>query len=66
MAEGLVGAGDIQLEVLELICVSGLTVDLTKSCIGITIYENIFSFALTGTVALGDAFNLPSVGHIHG
>ena len=66
MAEGLVGAGDIQLEVLELICVSGLTVDLTKSCIGITIYEDIFSFALTGTVALGDAFNLPSVGHIHG
>ena len=66
MAEGLTGAGDIQIEVLDLITVSGLKVDLTKSCIGITIYENIFSFVLTGTIALGYAFNLPSVGPILG
>ena len=66
MAEGLVGAGDIQLEVLDLVTVSGLKIDLIASCLGITIYENIFSFVLTGTIALGDAFNLPSVGPILG
>ena len=66
MPEGLSGAGDIQLEVLDLVTVSGLTIDLTASCIGIIIYEDIFSFALTGTLALADTFNLPSQGPILG
>ena len=66
MAEGLTGAGDFELEVLDLVTVSGLTVDLTASCLGIVIYEDIFSFTLTGTIALTDTFNLPSVGPILG
>ena len=66
MAEGLTGAGDFELEVLDLVTVSGMRIDLTASCMGIVIYEDIFSFALTGTLALADTFNLPSVGPILG
>ena len=66
MAEGLTGAGDFELEVLDLVTVSGMRIDLTASCMGITIFEDIFSLALTGTIALGDAFNLPSHGPILG
>ena len=66
MAEGLTGADDFQLEVLDLVTVSGMRIDLTASCIGITIFEDIFSLTLTGTIALGDSFNLPSHGPILG
>ena len=66
MAEGLTGAGDFELEVLDLVTVSGMRIDLTASCMGITIFEDIFSLALTGTIALADSFNLPSHGPILG
>ena len=66
MAEGLTGAGDFELEVLDLVTVSGMRIDLTTSCIGITIFEDIFSLALTGTIAITDAYNLPSHGPILG
>ena len=66
MAEGLTGAGDFELEVLDLVTVSGMRIDLTASCMGITIFEDIFSLALTGTIALSDSFNLPSHGPILG
>ena len=66
MAEGLTGAGDFELEVLDLVTVSGMRIDLTTSCMGITIFEDIFSLALTGTIALTDSFNLPSHGPILG
>ena len=66
MAEGLTGAGDFELEVLDLVTVAGMRIDLTASCMGITIFEDIFSLALTGTIAISDAFNLPSHGPILG
>ena len=66
MAEELTGAGDFQLEVIELITVSGMKIDLTASCMSITIYEDIFSLGLTGTIALGDSFNLPHHGPVLG
>ena len=66
MAEGLTGAGDFELEVLDLVTVAGMRIDLTASCMGITIFEDIFSLALTGTIALTDSFNLPSHGPILG
>mgnify|MGYP000126694783 FL=1 len=66
MAEGLTGAGDFELEVLDLVTVAGMRIDLTASCMGLTIFEDIFSLALTGTIALADSFNLPSHGPILG
>ena len=66
MAEGLTGAGDFELEVLDLVTVSGMRIDLIASCVGITIFEDIFSLALTGTIAISDAYNLPSHGPILG
>ena len=66
MAEGLTGAGDFELEVLDLVTVSGMRVDLKASCMGITIFEDLFSLALTGTIALSDSFNIPSHGPILG
>ena len=46
MAEGLTGAGDYQLEILDLITVAGLRVDLKASCFGLIIYEDLFSLTL--------------------
>ena len=66
MAEGLTGAGDFELEVLDLVTVAGMRIDLKASCIGITIFEDMFSLALTGTIAISDSFNLPSHGPILG
>ena len=66
MAEGLTGAGDYQLEILDLITVAGLRVDLKASCFGLIIYEDLFSLTLTGTIAISDSVNLASFGPIIG
>ena len=66
MAEELLGAGDFRLEVLDLVTVDGTRIDLIGSCMGITIYEDIFSLAITGTIAVGESLNLPSHGPILG
>jgi hypothetical protein len=66
MAKGLQTAGEFKLEELRLVTTSGLEVDLTTSVIGLTLFEDIFSLTITGTVAIADSVNLASYGPLLG
>ena len=66
MAKGIQAAGEFKLEILELITTSGLKVDLTTSVMGLTLYEDIFSMTISGTVAIADSTNLASYGPLLG
>ena len=66
MAEGLTGPGDFVLDSCTLVTTSGKRIDLTKSVIGITLYEGIASTAVTGELVITDAANLSSTGPIIG
>jgi len=66
MAEGLTGPGDFIIEELRLITTTGLEVDLSTMVMGITIFENIFSMTISGTVAIMDSVNLASYGPLLG
>ena len=66
MAEGLTAAGDFEIEELDLVTVSGMRIDLKASVMDITIYEDILSLTLTGTITITDSVNLPSHGPVLG
>ena len=66
MAEGLTGPGDFIIEELKLVTTTGLEVDLSTMVMGITIFENIFSMTISGTVAIMDSVNLASYGPLLG
>ena len=66
MAEGLQHAGQYIIEDLRLVTTTGLEVDLTTSVMGITLFEDIFSMTVTGTIAIQDSVNLASHGPLLG
>ena len=66
MAEGLTGPGDFIIEELKLVTTTGLEIDLSTMVLGITIFENIFSMTISGTVAIMDSVNLASCGPLLG
>ena len=66
MAQGIQTAGEFKLEVLKLVTTSGLEVDLTTSVVGLTLFEDIFSMTVSGTVAIADSVNLASYGPLLG
>ena len=66
MAKGLQTAGEFKIEKLKLVTTSGLEVDLTTSVIGLTLFEDIFSMAISGTIAIADSVNLASYGPLLG
>jgi len=66
MAKGLQTAGEFIIEELKLVTTSGLEVDLTTSVIGLTLFEDIFSMTISGTVAIADSVNLASHGPLLG
>ena len=66
MANGLQTAGEFIIEELKLVTTSGLKVDLTTSVIGLTLYEDIFSMTISGTIAIADSVNLASYGPLLG
>jgi hypothetical protein len=66
MAEGLQHAGQYIIEDLRLVTTSGLEVNLTTSVMGITLFEDIFSMTVTGTIAIMDSVNLASHGPLLG
>ena len=66
MAEGLTGPGDFVLDSCTLVTTSGKRIDLTKSVIGLTLYEGITSSTVTGEIVITDAANLSSTGPIIG
>ena len=66
MAKGIQTAGEFQLDQLKLVTTSGLEVNLTTSVVGLTLFEDIFSMTVSGTVAIADSVNLASHGPILG
>ena len=66
MAEGLQTAGEFKLEQLLLVTTSGLKVDLTTSVLGLTLFEDIFSMTVSGSVTISDSVNLASYGPLLG
>ena len=66
MAKGLQTAGEFKIEKLKLVTTSGLEVDLTTSVIGLTLFEDIFSMTISGTIAVADSVNLASYGPLLG
>ena len=66
MAEGLQHAGQFVIEDLRLVTTSGLEVNLINSVIGITLFEDIFSMTVSGTIAIMDSVNLSSQGPLLG
>ena len=66
MAKGLQTAGEFKIELLKLVTTSGLEVDLTTSVIGLTLFEDIFSMTISGTIAIADSVNLASYGPLLG
>jgi hypothetical protein len=66
MAKGIQTAGEFIIEELKLVTTSGLEVDLITSVIGLTLFEDIFSMTISGTVAIADSVNLASYGPLLG
>ena len=66
MAEGLQHAGQFTVDDLRLVTTTGLEINLINSVIGITLYEDIFSMTVTGTIAIQDSANLASHGPLLG
>ena len=66
MAEGLQYAGDYLVEKLELVTSAGVVIDLRSLYMGLTLYEDIFSLTVTGTLTIHDSTNLTSLGPIIG
>ena len=60
MAKGLQTAGEFIIEELRLVTTSGLEIDLTTSVVGLTLFEDIFSMTISGTVAIADSVNIAS------
>ena len=66
MAEGLEGAGSFIIDQLVLVTSTGLSVDLLTSVMGLTLYEDIETSCITGTIMIQDSVNLASFGPIIG
>ena len=64
--EGIQEPGDFIIDELNLVTTSGLEVDLLTSVMGLTLYEDITSMAITGTIAIQDSVNLGSYGPLLG
>ena len=66
MAEGIQTAGEFIIEELKLVTTTGLVVDLIGSVMGLTLFEDIFSMTVSGTIAIADSINLASYGPLLG
>ena len=64
--EGIQEPGDFIIDKLNLVTTSGLEVDLLTSVMGLTLYEDITSMTITGTIAIQDSVNLGSYGPLLG
>ena len=66
MAEGLQQAGEFQIEMCELITSSGMRIDLKTSIMGLTLFEDISSLTVSGSIIVADSVNMVSHGPIIG
>ena len=67
MAQGTItGAGNFIIEELKLVTTTGMEIDLRTSIMGLTLFEDMFSFCISGTIAIQDSVNLASHGPLIG
>ena len=66
MAEGLQHAGEFKIDMCELITSTGMRIDLKTTVMGLTLYEDIFSLTVSGTIVVSDPVNMVSHGPIIG
>ena len=66
MADGLDTAGDVILELAEIITVSGTTADITEVVSYIEIFEDIQNPLLQGSISFTDSVNLKDLGPLVG
>ena len=58
---GVLRAGQFELQEAEIVSASGTTVDLTKSILSLTLFEDINRFTMSGLVVVQDSVNLASM-----
>ena len=66
MAEGLQHAGEFKIDMCELITSTGMRIDLKTTVMGLTLFEDISSLTVSGTIVVADAVNMVSHGPILG
>ena len=66
MSVGMHHAGEFIVDKLLLVTTSGLEIDLITSVMAITLFEDISSMTITGTIAIMDSVNLASHGPLLG
>ena len=66
MAKGLQHAGQFIVDDLRLVTTTGLEIDLKTLVLGITLFEDINTMTVTGTISIADSANIVSNGPILG
>ena len=66
MAEGLQHAGEFKIDMCELITSTGMRIDLKATVMGITLFEDITSLTVSGSLVISDPVNMVSHGPIIG
>ena len=66
MYEGLQHAGEFQIDMCELITSSGMRIDLKSTIMGLTLFEDISSLTVSGSIIVADSINMVSHGPIIG
>ena len=66
MAEGIQHAGEFKIDICELITSTGMRIDLKTTVMGLTLFEDISSLTVSGTIVVADAVNMVSHGPVLG
>ena len=66
MSDGLQHAGEFKIEKCELITSTGMFIDLKATVMGLTLFEDISSLTINGTIVVSDPVNMVSHGPIIG
>ena len=66
MADGLQHAGEFKIDICELITSTGMRIDLKTTVMGLTLFEDISSLTVSGTIVVADSVNMVSHGPVLG
>lgn len=64
--QGLFFSSDYSISTIAIITSDGTVVDITTLVLELDLYEDIFSPAMTGSIRIGEALDLPSSMNFHG
>ena len=66
MPEGLQHAGEFTIDMCEIITSTGMRIDLRSAILGLTLFEDISSLTVSGSLVITDPANMISHGPIIG